>query len=73
MDALGNNGNASVPEQFGRPNPWRRRMMTMMFPIGRRVLFERRLAFTCLRYLHSETHFKIKLRFASCTPLVTRF
>ena len=29
VDALGNDGNASMPEQFNRPNPWRK-MMTMM-------------------------------------------
>jgi len=27
VDAPGNDGNASVPEQVKRPNPWRRRMM----------------------------------------------
>ena len=25
MDASGNDGNASMPEQVKRPNPWRRR------------------------------------------------
>ena len=29
VDALGNDGNASMPEQFNRPNP-RRKMMMMM-------------------------------------------
>jgi len=28
VDALGNNGNVSMPEQVSRPNPWRK-MMTM--------------------------------------------
>jgi len=28
VDAPGNDGNASMPEQFKRPNPWRRMMMT---------------------------------------------
>jgi len=27
VDALGNNGNASMPEQVNRPNPWRKMMM----------------------------------------------
>ena len=30
VDALGKNGNASMPEQFNRPNPWRKMMMMMM-------------------------------------------
>jgi hypothetical protein len=29
VDALANDGNASMPEQANRPNPWRK-MMTMM-------------------------------------------
>jgi len=29
VDALGNDGNASIPEQFNRPNPWRKMMMMM--------------------------------------------
>jgi len=27
MDAPGNDGNASMPEQVKRPNPWRKKMM----------------------------------------------
>jgi hypothetical protein len=27
VDALGNDGNASMPEQINRPNPWRKMMM----------------------------------------------
>jgi hypothetical protein len=27
VDAAGNDGNASMPEQFKRPNPWRKIMM----------------------------------------------
>jgi len=30
VDALGNDGNASMPEQANRPNPWRKMMMMMM-------------------------------------------
>ena len=30
VGALGNDGNASMPEQVKRPNPWRRKMMMMM-------------------------------------------
>ena len=30
MDALGNDGDASMPEQVNRPNPWRKSMMMMM-------------------------------------------
>jgi hypothetical protein len=30
VDALENDGNASMPEQFIRPNPWRKMMMMMM-------------------------------------------
>jgi hypothetical protein len=30
VDALGNDGNASMPEQVNRPNPWRKMMMMMM-------------------------------------------
>ena len=34
MDALGNDGNASMPEQVNRPNPWRKMMMMII------ILFE---------------------------------
>jgi hypothetical protein len=34
VDALGNGGNASMPEQFKRPNPWRK-MMMMKYHKGR--------------------------------------
>ena len=30
VDASGNDGNASMPEQVNRPNPWRKMMMMMM-------------------------------------------
>jgi hypothetical protein len=30
VDALGNNGNSSMPEEFKRCNPWRNMMMMMM-------------------------------------------
>jgi len=30
VDALGNDGNASVPEQVKRPNPWRKMVMIIM-------------------------------------------
>ena len=30
VDALGNDGNASMPEQVKRPNPWRKMMIIMM-------------------------------------------
>jgi len=30
VDAPGNDGNASTPEEFKRPNPWRKMMMTLM-------------------------------------------
>jgi hypothetical protein len=33
VDAPGNDGNASIPEQVKRPNPWRKMMMTMMMKI----------------------------------------
>jgi len=29
-DALGNDGNMSMPEQVSRPNPWRKMMVMMM-------------------------------------------
>jgi len=29
MDALGNDGKASVPEQVNRPNPWSKTIMLM--------------------------------------------
>jgi len=29
VDSPGNNGNASMPEQVERPNPWRKKMMMM--------------------------------------------
>jgi len=33
VDALGNDGKASMPEQVKRPNPWRKMMMTTMMMI----------------------------------------
>jgi hypothetical protein len=30
VDALGNDGNASMPEQVNRANPWRKMMIMMM-------------------------------------------
>jgi len=30
VGAIGNDGNVSMPEQFKRPNPWRKMMMMMM-------------------------------------------
>jgi hypothetical protein len=30
VDALGNDGNAPMPEQVNRPNPWRKTMMMIM-------------------------------------------
>jgi hypothetical protein len=30
VDALGNEGDASMPEEFKRPNPWRKKMMMMI-------------------------------------------
>jgi hypothetical protein len=31
MDAPGKDGNASMPEQVNRPNPWRKKMVVMIF------------------------------------------
>jgi len=31
LDAPGNDGNASMPEQVKRPNPWRKMMMMMNY------------------------------------------
>jgi len=33
VDAPRNDGNASMPEKFKRPNPWRKMMMMMMNPV----------------------------------------
>ena len=33
VDAPGNDGNASMPEQVKRPNPWRKMMMIIKAPI----------------------------------------
>jgi len=33
LDALGNDVNASMPEQVKRPNPWRKMMMMMMYTL----------------------------------------
>ena len=30
VDALGNDGNASMPEQVKRPNPWKKKKKMMM-------------------------------------------
>ena len=32
-DALGNDGNASMPEQVKRPNPWRKMMMMIIIMV----------------------------------------
>ena len=34
VDAPGNNGNASMPEQVKRPNPWRKIMMMMTLHVS---------------------------------------
>jgi len=34
VDAPGNDGNASMPEQVKRPNPWRKVMMMMIMNIS---------------------------------------
>jgi len=31
LDAPGNTGNASMPEQVERPNPWRKMLVTMLY------------------------------------------
>jgi hypothetical protein len=31
VEALGNDGNASMPEQVNRPNPWRKIMMLVYY------------------------------------------
>jgi hypothetical protein len=31
VDAPGNDGNATIPEQVKQPNPWRKMVMTMAF------------------------------------------
>jgi hypothetical protein len=31
VDASGNDGNASMPEQVKRPNPWRKKMIMMIY------------------------------------------
>jgi hypothetical protein len=33
VDVLGNDGNASMPEQVKRPNPWRKMMMIIIIII----------------------------------------
>jgi len=33
LDAPGNDGKVSTPEQFKRPNPWRKMMVMMMMMI----------------------------------------
>jgi hypothetical protein len=43
VDTPGNDGNASMPKQFKRPNPWKKMMMLMMMLMmtvnaGRRFL-----------------------------------
>jgi len=36
VDAPGNDGNASMPEEFKRPNPWRKMMMKKIWLLRRR-------------------------------------
>jgi hypothetical protein len=37
MDAPGNDGNASIPEEVKRPNPWMMMMMLMMMMMGLKI------------------------------------
>jgi len=34
VDALGNDDNASMPEQVRQPNPWRKMMMMIIDPVA---------------------------------------
>jgi hypothetical protein len=34
VDAPGNDGNATMPEQVKRPNPWRKMMMMMIYVVS---------------------------------------
>ena len=38
VDALGNDGNASMPEQVNRPNPWRKMTMIYLAYVFRAIL-----------------------------------
>jgi hypothetical protein len=38
VDAPGNDGNASMPEQVKRPNPWRKMMMMMKEEVNKFTL-----------------------------------
>ena len=38
MDAPGNDGNASMPEQVKRPNPWRKMMMMVMINMNKNFI-----------------------------------
>ena len=38
VDAPGNDGNASMPEQVNRPNPWREMMMMMIICVTLRTV-----------------------------------
>jgi hypothetical protein len=38
VDAAGNDGNASMPEQVKRPNPWRKMMVMNQYDIEAKVL-----------------------------------
>jgi hypothetical protein len=56
VDALGNDGNPSMPEQVNRPNPWRR-MMMMMVVMMKFVLDEKKEALLLRpgKYFHDGT------------------
>ena len=62
VDALGNDANASMPEQVNRPNQWRKMMMmmmmmTMVMMMMKFVLDEKKEALLLRpgRYFHDET------------------
>ena len=38
VGALGNDGNATMPEEANRPNPWRKMMMMMMMMMKKVLL-----------------------------------
>ena len=79
VDALGNDVNASMPEQVNRPNPWRKMMMMMMTMLNfvlRRVysLSQNGFSTECdiLLPLAVSSNLSFPQRFRSCLRLLLR-
>jgi len=59
VDAPGKDGNASMPEQVKRPNPWRKMMMMMVMMINETHLSSRCVIF--FSHIQTPTNFLMQV------------